>query len=1018
MMKNVLLIKGESQYDAMRTYIDEIELGFRLSGFNTIILNMVEEGVDFQIREIMIGIKIDYIFSCNGIMYNLIPVIPQAVFVTYLCDHPILHRDRLQDLREKDIVFVCDKNHCRFIEEYFPNIKNVKFVPLAGSFSQKYIPYEERKKQIVFTGTYRTPKEFYNYFEVISSKYEGAMQSCIEFIWHDIIENTEQTIDMCLKKALRMFQINNLSKECFLDLLKEILVADWYARDYYRDKVIRVLLANGLSIHVYGNGWDEFEGDYDGELIIEKGSAYVARKAVAEAKISLNLMPWFKEGFQERIATAMLSGTVAVTDESKYIIENFEDEKELVTFSLRNLEELPDKIKYLLENEEYASHIASAGKLRADQGLTWQHRTFEMIEFIRERAKDISVNNGYGKVLQIPYTRLNVREIGINAIHGIDEILGIITELRTYDVVDLSDIKYLYNKFILLFLRIKANFPNIEISEFVYKYLNQLEEKDLETGLELLMMECTNIQALYLKAEYEELSNELAKAEGKNNSDKAVPVENNSHEQEVLIKKLLQNYSDSSDLDIIEILDCIQRTKSVGPYNQEFVGKYGRITQTMVDDVRYDENAQMCYVIWNGKRMYYPKSHSKLYVASELNFVNLEQDIDSPHRYLTQDFQVKEGDIVVEAGVAEGNFALDIVEKAKKLYLVECEHEWVEALEKTFEPWKDKVVIIEKMLDEYDDETHIRIDTFVQEQQVNFIKMDVEGAETAALNGAARILTQSDDIKCAICSYHRKNAEKDIRNILKQHGFSTSTTNGYIFFREDIDSWVDGELRRGIVRGVKNVDLKMSVDFELEEGNKGEQIQALRNFVYNNFQSKYVRTGIEVGDFSYGLPSIKKEDDENAELRIGKFCSIAEGVQIWLGGNHRVDWSSTYPFNRLLKSCCYIKGHPATKGDISIGNDVWIGSDAKIMSGVTIADGCVIAANAVVVKDILEPYTVVAGVPAKVRKYRFDKDIIQKLCEMKWWDWDDFDIFDAIPLLQSNKLDELWEYYITKIKKK
>lgn len=805
-MKNVLLLKGESQYDAMRIYIDEIELGFRLVGYNTIILDILEEGAEGQLRDVIQGMQIDYIFSCNAIMYNLISAIPESVYITYLCDHPIYHFDRLQSMREKDIVFVSDQNHCDFIKEYFLNIKNVRFIPLSGSFSQNYIAYKDRSKQIVFTGTYSKPQLVNNFLSKISNICEGTIKECIEFVICDIIENPEQTIDICLKKALRIFKIDNLTKEGFLGLLDSIWWVDQYARDYYRDKVIRILLANGLTIHVYGNGWDQFEGDYDGELIIEKGNAYVARKAVAEAKISLNLMPWFKAGFQERIATAMLSGTVAVTDESKYIIENFEDEKELVTFSLRNLEELPDKIKYLLENEEYASQIASDGKLRADQGLTWQHRTFEMIEFIRERAKDISVNSGYGKVLQIPYTRLNVREMGINAINGIDEILGIINELRTYDVVELSDIKYLYNKFILLFLRIKANFPNIEISEFVYKYLNQLEEKDLETGLELLMMECTNIQALFLKAEYEELSNELARAEGKNDSDNPVPVENNSHEQEVLIKKLVQNYSDSSDPDIIEILNFIQRTKSVGPYNQEFVCKYGRITQAMVDDVRYDENAQMCYVIWDGKRMYYPKSHSKLYVASELNFVNLEQDLDSPHRYLTQDFQVNEGDIVVEAGVAEGNFALDIVEKAKKLYLVECEHEWVEALEKTFEPWKDKVVIIEKMLDEYDDETHIRIDSFVQEQQVNFIKMDVEGAETAALNGAGRILTNSDNIKCAICSYHRKNAEKDIRNILKQYGFSISTTNGYIFFREDINSWVDGELRRGIVRGVKNTD--------------------------------------------------------------------------------------------------------------------------------------------------------------------------------------------------------------------
>lgn len=801
-MKNVLLVKGQSQYDAMRIYIDEVELGFRLAGYNTIILDLLEEGAMFQMEEATRGIKIDYIFSCNGIMDSFIPIVPEAVFIVYLCDHPIIHTKRLQAMREKDIVFTCDKLHCNFIEEYFSNIKNVKYIPLAGSFSQKYIAYEDRKKQIVFTGSYKNPKVYYKYKETVISKWGETMQPCINFVLHDIIENPEQTIDMCLKKACQIFRIEHLTKESFLEILSAIWDVDQYARDYYRDKVIRVLLANGLSIHVYGNGWEDFEGDYDGELIIEKGNSYIARKAVAEAKISLNLMPWFKAGFQERIATAMLSGTVAVTDESEYITDNFENNKELVTFSLRHIEELPDKIKCLLENQEYASQIASAGKLHADQGLTWQHRTFEMIEFIRECTKDISINNSYGKVLQIPYTRLNVREMGVNAIHGIDEIMGLINELKIYDAVDLCDIKYLYNKFILLFLRIRANFPDIEISEFVYNYLNQLEEKDLETGLKLLMMECTNMQSLFLKAEYDELSNELRKKQSM-----SVPADN-SHEQEVLIKKLMQNYSHRSDPDIVEILDRIKRTKSVGPYNQEFVNKYGGMIQAMANDVQYDENVKMCYVIWNGKRMYYPRSHSKLYVASELNFVNLEQDIDSPHRYLTQDFQVDEGDIVIEAGVAEGNFALDIVEKAKKLYLVECEHEWVEALEKTFEPWKDKVVIIEKMLDEYDDETHICMDSFVREQQVNFIKMDVEGAEISALNGATRILKDSDKIKCAICAYHRKNAEKDIRNILEQYGFFTSTTDGYIFFREDIDSWVDGELRRGIVRGIKNTYLK------------------------------------------------------------------------------------------------------------------------------------------------------------------------------------------------------------------
>lgn len=131
-----------------------------------------------------------------------------------------------------------------------------------------------------------------------------------------------------------------------------------------------------------------------------------------------------------------------------------------------------------------------------------------------------------------------------------------------------------------------------------------------------------------------------------------------------------------------------------------------------------------------------------------------------------------------------------------------------------------------------------------------------------------------------------------------------------------------------------------------------------------------------------------------------------------LGGEHRVDWNSKYPFNDLMpNSFGYIKGHPHTKGDVIIGNDVWIGSDAKILSGVTIADGCVIGANAVVTKDVKKPYTIVGGIPAQIIRKRFSKKSIYKLCKMQWWNWKDENIIYAIPLLQSNDIDELWRYY-------
>lgn len=98
--------------------------------------------------------------------------------------------------------------------------------------------------------------------------------------------------------------------------------------------------------------------------------------------------------------------------------------------------------------------------------------------------------------------------------------------------------------------------------------------------------------------------------------------------------------------------------------------------------------------------------------------------------------------------------------------------------------------------------------------------------------------------------------------------------------------------------------------------------------------------------------------------------------------------------------------HPATtKGDVIIGNDVWIAENVTIMSGVTIGDGSVIACNSHVVKDV-EPYSLVGGNPAKFIKYRFTQDQIEKLLQIKWWNWDDGKINQFVPLLCNNNIDE------------
>lgn len=169
---------------------------------------------------------------------------------------------------------------------------------------------------------------------------------------------------------------------------------------------------------------------------------------------------------------------------------------------------------------------------------------------------------------------------------------------------------------------------------------------------------------------------------------------------------------------------------------------------------------------------------------------------------------------------------------------------------------------------------------------------------------------------------------------------------------------------------------------------------------------------MNVGSYTYGHKTIKVigGHDENKNLTIGKFCSIAEGVVVFLGANHNTNWFSTYPFGHIYQDeFPKVKkgiGHPSSKGDVVIGNDVWIATNAVIMSGITIHDGAVIGAYSVVTKDV-PPYTVVAGNPAKIIKKRFNDDVINKLLELKWWDKNEVEINEISDILCSNSIELL-----------
>ena len=151
-------------------------------------------------------------------------------------------------------------------------------------------------------------------------------------------------------------------------------------------------------------------------------------------------------------------------------------------------------------------------------------------------------------------------------------------------------------------------------------------------------------------------------------------------------------------------------------------------------------------------------------------------------------------------------------------------------------------------------------------------------------------------------------------------------------------------------------------------------------------------SAVEVGRHTYGHEQITvRHWGEPAELRIGSFCSIADRVDVFLGGNHRPDWVTTFPFPAFPDAWPQargIEGVPVTNGDVVIGNDVWIGSNATIMSGVTVGDGAVIGTDSCVTRDV-PPYAIVGGNPAQLLRMRFEPATVERLLAIRWWEWDD-----------------------------
>ncbi|MDE7414898.1 MAG: oligosaccharide flippase family protein [Lachnospiraceae bacterium] len=237
-------------------------------------------------------------------------------------------------------------------------------------------------------------------------------------------------------------------------------------------------------------------------------------------------------------------------------------------------------------------------------------------------------------------------------------------------------------------------------------------------------------------------------------------------------------------------------------YNYSYVDRYS--VKSYIKEIHYDEETRMYYTVHSGKKMFLsPKYNTAEMAAICYRNICMEQDENSPHRYLSKDFNTTDGGILVDIGAAEGFFTLDHMERFSKIYLLECDLNWIEALKKTFaKEIGKKIIIVPKFASDRNDSNCITIDSLLQHENLNqlTVKMDVEGTEAKVLNGCRHSFETAKEVSAFITCYHRPYDDKELLKYIK--GFDYELSKGYMvnLFEQKLQK---PYLRKGVIRAKK-----------------------------------------------------------------------------------------------------------------------------------------------------------------------------------------------------------------------
>lgn len=391
--KSILLICGSSQYNVLPSFTHELKKGFQILGYSTYIMdyninpNEWTRGKQYSHYQNTVGL--DYVLTMNGVyiaentFFDSVINVKRHVFdnpntkvVSLFVDHPLHHKARIDAMQYCATVVYPDKMWVKFSKKYWPEIRNVLFLAMGGIERKTEYLYSQKDNKVVFFGSYDDLCLIEEAIE--SNEYNELIWKVINLLKDNPDYTVEEAFEYIEEESGLMYSIKNIVMSTGIWNL-----VDNYIRQYFRQKILNTIIISGIDIEIYGSGYQQF-ASFSNVCIHEPVSMEQMLEICRGVRFVLNVQPWAKDGTQERVFNTMLGESICITDETKYLLEQFQDCENILFYKLSELEKLPSKILYYMQNEEEAAQIARKGYELAKEKHKWTKRAEELSELFKK----------------------------------------------------------------------------------------------------------------------------------------------------------------------------------------------------------------------------------------------------------------------------------------------------------------------------------------------------------------------------------------------------------------------------------------------------------------------------------------------------------------------------------------------------------------------------------------------------------------------------------------------------------